>query len=602
MNWSDGMSRWWRKRGVVVPNDPEQLALLAEHTLECALSDEEEATRLPRLRTALELGEQLPGERGDRLVLEASLHLGEWLRAEGDWDEAEEHFERAMMRSFRVPDPVGRQRRAGVLSRLAILDQEAGDPERARIRYREALALGRDCESAALLAMLTQAAFNLGLLENELGDEDRAVACWGQALELGMRSGGAHGMDSAAVAAFNLGLLLERRGQLGEAQRMHAMVARLTEVANTPHGRMACAKSALALASHAERAGLAGAADAQRHYSDALRLGRESGMPEGHLAALQGALGLGESAVAAGRHEEAIGHYREALRCAAACPPAEGHRFELMASLRLGQAFAELDRHDESLHHLRRVLEAGAATDDALLRELAGQAACSLHRSLAALERWRDAQSLSILTLDFARTLAPPTGRALEAAVRFADAYRHLDAGQLEDCLAALAESARLGRESGAEAGVRLALDALLLAGHLHRRAGRLEQAVSVLEQAIACSRESDEAEHPAEHDTLLAMAHVNLAHVLLRLERLDASRESYERALEHGRASGMASGRAAAANAALHLASMPGGDTRAHLRLAEGLGRASGTAMGQECAKQAGDALARLAAEPDPE
>ena len=190
------------------PVDAEHLASRAVHALENALAESDSEARLVRLREALAIAERLPDAKGDSLVLEAALHLGEKLRAAGRRDEAILHFEKAVMRSFRMPDPLGRHRRAGVLSRLGILDQEAGEHLRARARYREALDLGRDTESQHLLGMLTQAAFNLGLLHSESGDDDLAIASWESALELGFKAGHVGGWDPAAVAAFNLGTCL----------------------------------------------------------------------------------------------------------------------------------------------------------------------------------------------------------------------------------------------------------------------------------------------------------------------------------------------------------------------------------------------------------
>jgi len=92
----------------------------------------------------------------------------------------------------------------------------------------------------------------------------------------------------------------------------------------------------------------------------------------------------------------------------------------------------------------------------------------------------------------------------------------------------------------------------------------------------------------------------VNLGHALLGLERAFEARHAYQAALERGRASGLPSGRAAAANAALNLASMLEGeiDTRARrewLEIARALGRSSHTPLGNECAAQAERALANL-------
>src|SRR6185369_17038433 len=204
MSWLDRLRRWFSGASA---EDSEQLATRALQRLEEALAESDAEARLAGLREALAMAERVTDTRGDQLVLEASLHLGERLRAAGERDLAVLHFEQAVVRSFRVADPLGRHRRAGVLSRLAILDQEAGELLRAQARYREALELGRDTDSQQLLAMLTQAAFNLGLLLSESGDEAQAVESWESALELGARAGHAGGWDPAAVAAFNLGHL-----------------------------------------------------------------------------------------------------------------------------------------------------------------------------------------------------------------------------------------------------------------------------------------------------------------------------------------------------------------------------------------------------------
>jgi tetratricopeptide (TPR) repeat protein len=532
------------------------------------------------------------------MVLEASLHLGERLRAAGRREEAVLHFERAMMRSFRVPDPLGRHRRAGVLTRLGILDQEAGEVSRARARYREALDLGRDSDSQQLLGMLTQAAFNLGLLQSEDGDVDLAVRSWESALDLGVRAGHPAGWDPAAVAAFNLGHLHSRRGDRELACRMFTSVARIAEPSGTPLGRMACAKAALALAALADQEGLLGAPEATRQFERAARFGEESGLPEGALAALQGLLGLGERLSAGGHHAEAAKRYREALAMAARCEPEQAARFDLLARLRLGQCLAETGHREEAVVQLARVFELGRHMDEPALRELAGQAACNLHRALAALERWEEARDLAEASVAFTRTLESGTGRALESAATYARAFQALHDGHPDDALAGLAEVVRLGRASGAEVGLRIALDAQLLAGHLHRQAGRTEAAVRAFKDALAMAR--DAAAGSAELDAMAAMAHANLGHALFALERPFEARKAYEAALERGRASGLPSGRAAAANAALNLGSFLEGDAsdaerRAWFESARGLGRSSATPLGLECAAQAEKALASL-------
>ncbi len=602
------MSRWARlaawfsgrredaPRGVAA----DQLAARALETLEAALGEGDADSRVTRLRAALAMAERLAGERGDQLVLEASLHLGERLRASGHRDEAVLHFERAVSRSFRVADPIGRHRRAGVLSRLGIVDQETGEVLRARARYREALDLGRDSESQQLLGMLTQAAFNLGLLESESGEEELAVASWESAIELGERAGQSSGWDPAAVAAFNLGHVLLRRGETERAKRMFSTVERVAEPSNTPLAHMACAKAALALAALAERDGLIGAPEAERQYARAVRYGRACGLPEGALAALQGSLGVGERLVTGGRHAEAAVQYREALSLATRCEPGAAQRFELLARLRLGQTLAELGERDEAVRELRHVYETGRGMEEPGLRELAGQAVCNLHRALGSLERWEEARDLAEEALAFTRTLSSGTGRALEAAATYARAFQALHDGRAEEALADLPHVVRLGRESDTEVGARIALDAQLLTGHLHRQAGRGEPAVRAFRDALGSVRDREVRGRSPELDAMAAMAQVNLGHALLGLERAFEARKAYEVALERGRASGLPSGRAAASNAALNLGTISEGEASEAARrdwfsMARVLGRSSGTPLGTECAIQAERALARL-------
>lgn len=580
--------------------DADRLSQRAGAALDAALAEAEGPTRLARLREALALAEQVTDGRGDTIVLEASLLLGERLRAAGQPAEAARHFERAVERSFRLPEPTGRHRRAGVLTRLAILDQESGRLDRAQVRYREALDLGRDTSSQQVLGMLTQAAFNLGLLHSEAGDDERAVAHWSSALELGLRAGHPGGWDPAAVAAFNLGHHFSRRGDTEQARRMFRAVARVGEPAGTALGRMACAKASLALASFAEQEGLLGTHEAEREYQRAVRFGRDSGLAEGALAALQGALALGERAVAERRGADAVEHFRGALVLAQQCEAGAAFRFALLARLRLGQALAETGAREDAVVQLRQVFELGRRTDEPVLQELAAQAACNLHRALAVLERWSEAHALAEETLAFTSTLDTATGRALEAAAHHALAFESMHANRPDEAIERLAEVVRLGRASGLDVGVRIALDAQLLAGHLHRQAKRLEPAVRAFKDALSLLQDHTSADAPADLDALSAMARVQLGHALLGLEREYEARQAYERALEQGRASGLPSGRAAAANAALNLASLLDGEApderiREWYGIARALGRSSGTTLGLECAAQAERGLARM-------
>lgn len=564
--------------------------------LTSALAEEDVVRRGERLREALAAGEQLSGEAGDVVVMEASLHLGERLRSTGARDEALSHLARALERSFRVPDPVGRHRRAGVLTRLGILAQEDGQLDQARQRYEEALALGADADGPLLLGMLTQAAFNLGLLESEVGHEQLAESRWEQAVDLGSRSGHASGWDPAAIAAFNLGHLHARRGESRRARARLESVAPIAEPGGTPLGLMASAKAALALATMAEQEGLLGESDAAKHYARAVALGKASALPDAQLAALQASLGLGEQRVHAGRIEEAVPFYREAFALAAGCEPDAAARFGVLAQLRLGQALAETAHREESALHLRGAFIAGQASVEPTVREWAGQAACNLHRVLGSLDRWDEARGLAEETRLFTRTLESGIGRALEAAASYAQAFQLLHDGETDRARAGLNEVARLGRTSGHEVGERVAVDALLLAGHLDRQAKRWADAAAVLREAIGLLRER----RGPEVDALTAMAQVHLGHVRMSEERTFDAQQAYTQALDRGRASGQPAGRAAAANAALNLGALLAGEVpesvqREHFETSRALGRASGTPLGEEVARQAEAAIARL-------
>lgn len=592
---------WWTKLlrwAGVRPAVPQPIldAQRAGELLGEALAEDDPEMRVAKLRAALAHGERMQGESGDIVVMEASLHLGEKLRTLGSNEEALRHFGRAVERSYRVPDPVGRHRRAGVLSRLAILDQEAGEFGRAKQRYEEALELGSDADAQLLLGMLTQAAFNLGILESERGDPAGARASWERAIELGARSGHPSGWDPAAVAAFNLGHLFVRDGSTEAGRQMLEQVGRIGEPAGTPLGIMASAKAALALATLAEQEGLPGEPEAAHQYRRALELGRDCPIPDGRLAAVQGAIGLGEQAGASGRYDEAVDCYRIAHALAPTCEPDAAARFGVLASLRLGQALAETPARDEAAIHLRHAFVAGRESDEAWVRELAGQAACNLHRVLCALDRWDEARAHAEAALEFTGTLTSGLGRALEAAARYARAFQQLHDGRAQEARAALADVTERGLASGVEVGDRIALDALLLAGHLDRQAGRIEPARAAFKQAVGLLRDRT----GPDADSLAAMASVNLGHALLAQERHLEARYAYEQALARGRTSGLPPGRAAAANAALNLGALREDELsheerRELFTLAGMLGRSSGTPLGNECAAQSVRALAQL-------
>ncbi len=95
-------------------------------------------------------------------------------------------------------------------------------------------------------------------------------------------------------------------------------------------------------------------------------------------------------------------------------------------------------------------------------------------------------------------------------------------------------------------------------------------------------------------------MASLSTGHVLLALERELEARYAYEKSLEFGRLSGTSTGRAAAANAALNLASMLEDEVdeakrREWFGVAIALGRSSRTPLGADVARNAEKGLARL-------
>lgn len=433
--------------------------------------------------------------------------------------------------------------------------------------------------------MLTQAAFNLGLLHSETGDDEGAALVWERAIELGSRAAHPSGWDPAGLAAFNLGHLYARRGDAARARERLEDVGRITEPGGTPLGLMASAKAALALASMAEREGLLGESDAARHYRRAIELGRACGLADGALAAAQAAIGLGEQALAAGRHAESLPHYREAQALAADCEPDARERFEVLAGMRIGQSLGEAGEREAAAQHLAAAFARGRGHAEASVRELAAQAACTLHRVLCGLDRWEEAGRLAAEAEAFSATIATPTGRALSAAAAYARAFGRLHAGDAKGARGELEGIAATAFSSGTPVGERIGLDALLLAGHLDRQAGRHERALERFREAGARLRER----HDPEADAMAAMALASAGHCLLALEREFEAGNTYERALARGRSSGLGAGRAAAANAALNLASLAEGARRRELfEVAGALGRSSGTPLGRECAKAA--------------
>src|SRR5262249_14786273 len=219
-------------------------------------------------------------------------------------------------------------------------------------------------------------------------------------------------------------------------------------------------------------------------------------------------------------HAEAAAHYRDALLLAARCEPGAAARFDLLARLRLGQSLAEMGEREEAVGVLRRVVEVGRRLGGPPPRELPRQAARHLPRGLGSLERWEEARALADESLAFTRTLDSGTGRALEAAATYAHAFQALHDGRRDEALAGLADVVRIGRDSGVDVGGRIALDAQLLIGHLHRQAGRLEDAVRTFRDALASVREEGAHAATPQLDAMASMAQGNLGHPLLRPDR----------------------------------------------------------------------------------
>jgi tetratricopeptide (TPR) repeat protein len=386
-----------------------------------------------------------------------------------------------------------------------------------------------------------------------------------------------------------------RRGELVRGRELLEAAGRIAEPSGTPVGLMAAAKAELALGGLDAGTGLVGEPEAVRHYERAVELGRASTAPEGAFAALQAALALGELSLAAGRYLDASGHYCEAMALSERSGP-ESARFGVLAELRVGQTLAEVGEREEAVIRLASAFERGRDSEEEWVRELAAQAACTRHRVLCALERWDEAGALADDAEAFASSIDSATGRALAAAARYARAFQRLHDGDAEGARPMLRDVADAGFESGSDVGERVALDALLLEGHLERKAGHNVEALEAFRRVSARLR----ATRSPEADGLVAMAEVNAGHCLLALERSLEARYTYERALDRGRSSGVPSGRAAAANAALNLASLLEDDaSRAQRRelcgVAIALGRSSRTPLGAACAETAERALERI-------
>lgn len=557
----------------------------------------ERALAAGALDEAIRLAGPLDDEVGRSVLLQAWLDLAEQRRVDDRGAEAAELFRRCVELSARVPDPLGRLCRASALSRLGIIEHNAGRLDEARARYEESLRLGRGLVAPRLRAELAQAAFHLGLIAAEREDSDGACAHWREAIELGASSGQAAGRDPAAIAAFNLGHERLRAGSADDAREAYERSVALAEEGRTPLGGFAGAKSAFALAELAEREELLAPERAAEWFERAAAFGRRSALPEARQIGGQAEIGLGELRARERRFDEAIAHFRAALDVAPEPETESAGSLIVFARMRLGVVLAESGAREQGAEELRRAYADGRTHSAAAPRELAAQAACNLHRLLSGLGRWDEARELIAEAVAFASTLGPGVGRALEAAASNGLALQCMHDGDAAGTAAALDRAIQVGRESDSVAGDHEALDAALLAGNLSLQAERAERAIDSYRLAIEIA---DARPGAAEFEGKAAQAQCNIGHGLLALDRHADACRAYERALARGRASGQREGRAAAANAALNLGALLEGEApivrrRELFGVAIALGRSSGTPLGLDCVRNGERAIAAL-------
>lgn len=172
--------------------------------LRFALVDFDGAIR--EYRDTLVLRRQLGDRFGEALT---SSNLGHALHLRGRYDEAASHFDRAL--ALWEPDDLGE--RALTLLNRGHLHLDLGEADRARERFREALALSRQAEDRAGEAMALNA---LGLLAQDAGQPSEALEPLRGALAL--REPGTRGRAATLSA---LGVTYRQLDQLDDARRAY---------------------------------------------------------------------------------------------------------------------------------------------------------------------------------------------------------------------------------------------------------------------------------------------------------------------------------------------------------------------------------------------
>ena len=108
MSWLDAIRRWFGAAAPEPDDESEQLAARRSRRSSTRSASRTVRQQLERAASeALAIAERASLTRAaTSSLLEASLHLGERLRAAGRRDPAVLHFEQAVRASFRVADPV----------------------------------------------------------------------------------------------------------------------------------------------------------------------------------------------------------------------------------------------------------------------------------------------------------------------------------------------------------------------------------------------------------------------------------------------------------------------------------------------------------------
>lgn len=369
--------------------------------------------------------------------------------------------------------------------------EDAGDPARACVLYRQALALAPN---------LAKAHLNLGVALEACGDGDSAKACYERSLAIEPRN---------AAASFNLGKLLYTRGALDEAR---GLLGRALQIrpdfadARMVHGYVLYALG------QPEAAAAELAAALQQRPDDA---GARAALAGARSAiALQAALGHHQ----AGRRSEARMRYQEALSLDAD---------NIDALHLLGVLAHEEGDYDQAARMISRSLDIRPANAHAhfnlgRVRQAQGradEALCCYGRALAHDPAHHDALT-ALASLHCAR------GEWRQAA----DAYRRIlehhpqspealcDLGTALKGLGRLAEALDCYRRARA-------LDPKCFNAHYNlaiaeRDEGRLEAAVTDFRHALAVAPDRPE-------------VHYALGHVLHELERQPEAVACFRRAVE---------------------------------------------------------------------